>query len=172
METETPTKVRFISKYPGLSLTLSPMRTVRDQLGQVLEHHERVALEFDGPILEITNSTRQEIVNGEMVEREVALANGRPVGRLTVEQVLHTIRHWGELNPNGAHFNVDFYEEGNAPDEPKPSKKERAQQVARAQAAGDVDELGRIKADEAAGHNRVEVIDQIDAALEALADTG
>lgn len=69
-------------------------------------------------------------------------------------------------------FNSRFYEEGNAPDEPKPTVKEQLSAVARAIAASDPDAIQAVLDEERATHDRDVVTSAAQEGLVALADEG
>jgi hypothetical protein len=65
-------------------------------------------------------------------------------------------------HPNG------WWEEGKAPDEPKPTRESQNKAITRATAQGDVDKLEEIRTEELNTHNRRDVLENIDEAVAAI----
>jgi hypothetical protein len=101
-----------------------------------------------------------------------------PGKRITFDKHLYSTEDEDELAFLRGHrnFNVPsnqgFYEEGNAPDEPKPTIKQQQQAIETAAAAGDVAALEAVIAEEDATHKREVVYATARAALVALAGAG
>ena len=104
----------------------------------------------------------QNRVIQEAVEGRSIFFNGYRYETSDPEEIEFLRNHEFFNKPRG------IWEEGNAPDEPKPTQKERVRQITRASAQGDIDALEALLTDEQEGHNRPEIVSAIEDALEAV----
>lgn len=74
-----------------------------------------------------------------------------------------------EFVRNHPRFNIDFWEMGNAPGEPRPTFAEQNTKIIRALAAQDVDAINEVIQEERNTHKRQEVFAAAESALKALA---
>lgn len=90
-------------------------------------------------------------------------AKFKPEDDQTVVEWLRAHKLFNELNQNNG-----FFEEGNAPDEPKPTLREQLAAIAQAAARQDREALKTLIAAERDTHNRIPVVEAAEEALEAL----
>lgn len=190
-------RTTLVTKYPGLRIVVSPEKPLRNAVGQTIRHYQPIAVEFTDPdIPEGSPNAKATAVLEERVRQETRLIDhedGDVITKVETKVDVHEIfvngsrlqdpsltgpdeRFWTyedllDYLRNKPTFNVDFWELGNAPDEPKPTLAERQAEIATATAAGDPEALHRIRDDEQATHGRPDVLTAVQAAFDAVAKT-
>jgi hypothetical protein len=76
----------------------------------------------------------------------------------------------GDRSMQAGGYNIDFWEQGRAPDEARPTIAEQTKLIGRMGALADEPGLKKLIKDEKASHNRTAVIQGAESALEALAE--
>jgi len=163
--------VTFISISPNQVLTRRPEKYVDNGLGGKVRQSYEDWLDAEGR---------------KNHEREISGLESIPVDdtpwKVEFENHIYDATHPGIITWLREHprFNVvgpsGFYEEGAAPDEPKPTLAEQVKAIAEAAAEADVDKINEALQLERDTHKRVPVIQAAEAALRSFAgsesDTG
>lgn len=133
----------FVSRASNLRLVSDPEAVVRNDRGQVVKNYAGSAVEFQNSRFTV-DADDKIMYRGEEVPTVEFLRN----------------------HPT---FNVDFWELGNAPDEPKPTLAEQNEAIYAAAGKRDVNAIAKIVEEEKRTHNRSQVLQVAEAALIAIA---
>lgn len=140
--------VRFVSRAVDLRVIADPEDFVRNERGQIIKSYPGYAIEFQNNTYTVAKPDEE-----------------------TVEYLGEKVKTVDFLRDHPG-FNVDFWEVGNAPGEPKPTVDEQNARIIRALAARDAEEILEVVREERETHQRETVYNAAETALESIAGTG
>ena len=191
MSTLAPAKtITFVSEGPNTMLTYETGRKVRhDPLGNVVvaaSPGKRVQFEKNLAVIgPATTSDTCPICTGNgllvhdgeakdcpkcegngQIERDASKVNGSLVD-VPFDRLIDWLRNHPDFNQ--MHKPCCFYEEGNAPDEPKPTLTEQMTRLAEASTLQSLDLIGEVRELEESTHQRVAILQACEAAEKTIA---